>query len=476
MTESSKKILILDDEPNMRHMLAMLVEKEGYGVKSGADGEEGMALLAKHTFAFILCDVKMAKMDGMEFLQQSTELRGEATIIMMSAYGSIDLAIEAMKLGAYDFISKPFKADEVLLCLKKAEERENLKRENRLLKAQIGQGEGGLAFGVMLGNSQLMRQVFALAAKVARFDTTVLITGESGTGKELVARGIHFASSRASGPLVVENCGCVPENLLESVFFGHAKGAFTGADQDRQGLFVEANGGTIFLDEIGDLPAPLQVKLLRVLQEGEVRPVGSNEMIRVDVRVIAATARDLGLEVEEGRFRKDLFYRLNVVPIELPPLRQRSTDIPLLAQHFVEKYAQKMGLTVRGINKSGLKALMGYPWPGNVRELENAVERALVLADGEELGEEDFPFLRAGEFPCLEGTSFDGYSLKTAKKVWESHLISRTLRECLGNRSRAAELLEISYPSLLNKIKEYGVEVESLKTAGEGSDGQQKGA
>ena len=456
---TAKKILILDDEPNMRHMLSMLLSKEGYEVKTVADGQEGMALLANQVFDFILCDVKMPTMNGMEFLDTSAALRADATVIMMSAFGSIDLAIEAMKLGAYDFISKPFKADEVLLALKKAEERENLKQENRELKAQIRQATGDGGFGAMLGESQVMQDVFSLAAKVSRFDTTVLITGESGTGKELVARGIHFASSRAQGPLVIENCGCVPENLLESVFFGHIKGAFTGADQDRKGLFEEADGGTIFLDEIGDLPAPLQVKLLRVLQEGEVRPVGSNQVVEVDVRIIAATASDLEHEVEEGRFRKDLFYRLNVLPIELPPLRRRVSDIPLLAHYFVGKYSAKMELNVKGVSKNGLKALLKFPWPGNVRELENAVERALVLAESDELTEEDFPFLACDGLPCLPDGQFDGYSLKAAKKVWEASLINKTLQECNGNRSRAAKLLEVSYPSLLSKIKEYGIEV-----------------
>ncbi|MEN8140560.1 MAG: sigma-54 dependent transcriptional regulator [Thermodesulfobacteriota bacterium] len=454
-----KNILILDDEPNMRHMLTMLVTKAGYGVKAVGHGREGLALLANERFDFILCDVRMPEMDGMEFLQASQEARGDSTVIMMSAYGSMDLAIEAMKMGAYDFISKPFKSDEVLLALKKAEERENLKQENRALKARIDECEEGCTFGTMLGQSQAMAAVFSLAEKVARFDTTVLITGESGTGKELVARGIHLASNRAQGPLVVENCGCVPENLLESVFFGHVKGAFTGADQDHQGLFAQAQGGTIFLDEIGDLPLPLQVKLLRVLQEGEIRPVGGEAVEKVDVRVIAATARDLGQGVEEGSFRQDLFYRLNVLPIELPPLRRRGTDVPLLAQAFVEKYTAKMGLDVRGLSKEAIREMVRYPWPGNVRELENAVERALVLCEGAELKRDDFPFLVAGEAGRLGEAGFTGNSLKEAKRVWERSIIARTLKECDGNRSRAAELLEISYPSLLNKIKDYGIAV-----------------
>ncbi len=460
MTEEvSKKILILDDEPNMRHMLSVLLEKAGYQVTAGADGREGLDLLQHHFFDFILCDIKMPNMSGMAFLQASAELRGEATVIMMSAYGALDTAIEAMKLGAYDFITKPFKTDEVLLTLKKAEERENLKRENRSLKLQISQVKDEYRFGTMLAHSKAMRDVFRLAAKVAQFDTTVLVTGESGTGKELVARGIHFASRRATMPLVVENCGCVPENLLESLFFGHVKGAFTGADRDKKGLFEEADGGTIFLDEIGDLPLQLQVKLLRVLQEGEIRPVGASQSLHVDVRVVAATARDLAQEVEEGRFRQDLYYRLNVLPISLPSLRQRPADIPLLCDHFIAKFKDRMGSVASRIDKEAMKMLLKYPWPGNVRELENAIERALVLADDDTLVPANFPMLTDGASPCGGATLFEGYSLKEAKKVWEKSLIEKTLAACKGNRSRAAEMLELSYPSLLNKIKEYGVVV-----------------
>jgi two-component system response regulator AtoC len=457
MEEPRRKILILDDEPNMRHMLTVLVEKAGYQVTAAADGREGLDLLRHQACDFVLCDIKMPTMGGMEFLQASGPWRGEATVIMMSAYGSMDTAIEAMKMGAYDFISKPFKTDEVLLTLKKAEERENLKRENRSLKLQISEVKDDYRFGTMLAHSKAMRDVFRLAAKVAQFDTTVLVTGESGTGKELVARAIHFASNRAKMPLVVENCGCVPENLLESLFFGHVRGAFTGADHDKKGLFEEADRGTIFLDEIGDLPLLLQVKLLRVLQEGEIRPVGASHAIHVNVRVIAATARDLAQEVAAGRFRQDLYYRLNVLPITLPPLRKRPADIPLLCDHFIAKLKDRMGSVASRIDKEAMKMLLKYQWPGNVRELENTIERALVLADGDTLLPENFPMLSEGG--VVGAALFDGYSLKDAKKVWEKSLIEKTLAECRGNRSRAAEMLEVSYPSLLSKIKEYGVTV-----------------
>lgn len=459
-----KNVLILDDEPNMRHMLTTLLEKAGYVVTGGENGQEGLELLSHHDFDFILCDIKMPLMDGMKFLKQSQGVRGTATVIMMSAFGAVETAIEALKCGAYDFISKPFKTDEVLLTLKKAEERERLKSENVQLKKQISQVKDEYQFGTMLARSQPMRKVFSLAEKVARFDTTVLITGGSGTGKELVAKGIHFSSSRADQNLVIENCGCVPENLLESVFFGHKKGAFTGADQNRKGLFEEADHGTIFLDEIGDLPLNLQVKLLRVLQEGEIRPLGSDQSFTIDVRVVAATAKDLAQEVKEGRFREDLFYRLNVLPLHLPSLKQRPADIPLLCEHFIAKLNDKMGMNISGVNKGGMKLILQHVWPGNVRELENTMERAMVLAEADILCEDDFPGLCSAATPCVQAGMFDGYSLKDAKVVWEKSLIEKTLAECNGNRSRAAEMLEISYPSLLNKIKEYTIQVRSKKS------------
>ncbi|HSH12558.1 MAG TPA: sigma-54 dependent transcriptional regulator, partial [Desulfurivibrionaceae bacterium] len=303
----AKKLLIIDDEENMRHLLTVLTGSAGYRVTTAADGREGLDILARESFDFILCDVKMPRMDGMAFLKNAETYRAEATVIMMSAYGNIDLALEAMKAGAYDFISKPFKADEVLMALKKAEEREGLRRENLRLRDHLRKLEGDCQFASMIGRSRRMQEVFTLAAKVARFSTTVLITGESGTGKELIARGIHCASPRANQPMIPVNCGGIPETLLESELFGHVKGAFTGADRQHLGLFEEAGEGTIFLDEIGELPLPLQVKILRVLQENEIRPVGSAETRKVKARVIAATSRNLEEEVRRGVFRDDLY-------------------------------------------------------------------------------------------------------------------------------------------------------------------------
>ncbi|MFO7607021.1 MAG: sigma-54 dependent transcriptional regulator [Desulfurivibrionaceae bacterium] len=455
------RLLIIDDEQNMRHMLKIMAESNGYVTVTVEDGLKALALLRENEFDFILCDVKMPNMNGMDFLRASANCRGDATVIMMSAYGTIDLALEAMKGGAYDFISKPFKMDEVVMALRKAEERESLRRENQRLRNQLRNLEDGSKFAGMIGKSEPMRKVFELAEKVARYSTTVLITGESGTGKELVARGIHFASPRRDHPLVPVNCGGIPEALLESELFGHLKGAFTGADRSHKGLFEEAEGGTIFLDEVGELPLPLQVKILRVLQENEIRPVGSTETKKVDVRVIAATARNLEEEISRGLFREDLFYRLNVMPIHLPALREHPEDIPALCRYFIDIYNEELGMSVKGIGAGAMARLIELPWPGNVRELENIMERAMVLSDAEILGPEVLPDYPDNSADCLVRLDEqNGFSLKEAKKIWERKLIIGALRATSGNRSRAAEMLELSFPSLLAKIKAYGIEIK----------------
>ncbi|MDF1577285.1 MAG: sigma-54 dependent transcriptional regulator [Desulfurivibrionaceae bacterium] len=455
------RLLIIDDEQNMRHMLKIMTEGAGYSAVTAEDGLKALALLKENEFDFILCDVKMPNMNGMDFLQASAACRGDAPVIMMSAYGTIDLALEAMKGGAYDFISKPFKVDEVVMALRKARERENLRRENQHLRNRLRHLEGGSRFAGMIGKSEPMRAVFGLAEKVARYSTTVLITGESGTGKELVARGIHFASPRRARPLVPVNCGGIPATLLESELFGHLKGAFTGADRSHKGLFEEAAGGTIFLDEVGELPLALQVKILRVLQEGEIRPVGSTETRKVDVRIIAATARNLEEEISRGLFREDLFYRLNVMPIHLPALREHPEDIPLLCRYFIERFNEQLGMSVKGISAGAMAKLIELPWPGNVRELENIIERAMVLSEAEILGPEVLPDYPDNPDDCLvrlAGQS--GFSLKKAKKIWERKLITGALLATGGNRSRAAEMLELSFPSLLGKIKAYGIKIK----------------
>ena len=456
--DQSKQLLIIDDEANMRHMLRALLSKSGYQVETASDGREGLELTSQKAYDFVLCDLKMPNMGGMAFLEAVKPQLKTTTIIMMSAYGTVDTALDAMKQGAYDYISKPFKSDEVLLTLKKAEERESLKKENIHLKTKIRNIEKNYNFGNMIAKSKAMQAVFKLAEKVAHYNTTVLINGESGTGKELIARGIHFNGNRRQSPLVTINCGSIPENLLESELFGYRKGAFTGAERDKKGLFQEANGGTIFLDEIGELPTPLQVKLLRVLQENEIRPIGDAKTQTIDVRVIAATARDLSKEVENGAFRQDLFYRLNVLPIELPPLRKRPEDIPLLCQFFIEQFNQKLNKKIKGIAPAAMNRLMAHHWPGNVRELENIIERGVVYAEERILEDQDFPPTLGGESNAARIEKvFDGFSIKQAQRLIEKKLIIRALTETGGNRTRAAHLLEISHPSLLAKMKTYDI-------------------
>jgi len=455
-----KRLLIIDDEENMRHMLTAMLKNFGYQVETAGDGQQGLLLMDKSDFDFVLCDIKMPVMGGMAFLEAASKRKSETTIIMMSAYGSIETAIAAMKNGAYDYISKPFKADEVQMTLKKAEEREGLKKENRLLRQRISHIEENFSFRNMIGKSNTMKEVFKLVEKVAQYNTTVLISGESGTGKELIAKGIHLAGNRTGSNLVSVNCGGIPENLLESEFFGYKKGAFTGADRDKKGLFQEADKGTIFLDEIGELPLPLQVKLLRVLQESEIRPVGSTKSVQVDVRVIAATQKNLQEEVAKGHFREDLFYRLNVLSIHLPPLRDRLEDVPLLMDHFINKFNKQLGKSIRSVSPAAIAILLAYHWPGNIRELENIIERAVVLSDEDQILPELLPPALSDMLePAYDGEIERAYSLKYAKKMLEEKMIVRALKETHGNRTRASKLLEISHPSLLSKMKAYEIDL-----------------
>jgi len=456
--EKTYQILVVDDEVNMRHMLESLLTESGYAVDTAPDGAEALNRVSGKVYQFIFCDVRMPEMDGMNFLQSAQGMLENTNVIMMSAYGTIDTAVEAMKLGAYDYISKPFKADEILLALKKAEERERLKSENTRLRQQLKVIEESLNFGEMIGKSKAMQELFKLSAKVAHYETTVLISGESGTGKELVAQGIHFHGKRSKNSLIPVNCGGIPEALLESELFGYKKGAFTGADKDTKGLFEAASGGTIFLDEVGDLPLSLQVKLLRVLQDSQIRPVGDTKSKEIDVRVIAATSKNLTEEVEAGRFREDLFYRLNVMPIRLPPLIERPEDIPLLCQHFIDRYNRKFSKSVERLSAAAMNLLLKHRWPGNVRELENIIERTVVLAEGSVIETDLLPpeLASDGQSSRIEDI-FQGYSLKAGKVILEKNMIQRALEATGGNRTKAAELLEISHPSLLQKIKAYGL-------------------
>jgi len=456
---SVKRVLIVDDEENMRHMLQVMLNKAGYTAETAADGLKGLDFMEKENFHFILCDLKMPNMDGMNFLKKAREKHPEQTFIMMSAYGTIDTALDAIKIGAYDYISKPFKQDEVLLTLKKAEERERLKEENVRLQNKIKKIEQKYSFGNIVARSEAMAQVFELVSKVADHKTTVLITGESGTGKELIAKAIHSNGNRTSLPMVSINCGGIPENLLESELFGYKKGAFTDAVKDKPGRFEEANGGTIFLDEIGELPLALQVKLLRVLQEEEITPLGGTGSKKIDVRVITATSKDLYWEVEEGRFREDLFYRINVMKIHLPPLRERRGDIPLLIGYFIDIFNKKLKKNIEGLSSEAMPILMGYSWPGNIRELENVMERAALLAKGRWITPVELPSSVTSDRHVPSSVApEDNLSIKKASRRLERDLIHKALELTNGNRSKASKILEISRPMLISKIKKYKLE------------------
>jgi two-component system, NtrC family, response regulator AtoC len=456
-----KRILIIDDEESFRHMLSVILKKEKFDVDTASDGEEGLQKVMANSYDQVLCDIRMPRMDGLDFLKEVQKANLDPTLIMMSAYGTIDTAIEAMKLGAYDYISKPFKPDEIVLTLKKADERERLRKENELLRRAV---KKEYSFENILSKNEKMQKIFEVAKKVAPYKSTILIMGESGTGKELVARALHYHSDRSQSPFIPVNCGAIPENLLESELFCHAKGAFTDAIRTKKGLFEEADGGTLFLDEIGELPLQLQVKLLRVLQDGEIRRVGEGKPIQIDVRIVAATAKELIREVGEGRFREDLFYRLNVFPVHIPPLRERKEDIPLLVAHFIKKYNQTIGKNVTGIHPKALEVLLDYRWYGNVRELENTVERAIVLADGTEIEKKDLPVDIQGfqEKIQVPPATEEECSIKKASKALEINLIQRALKKTKGNHTHAARLLEISHRALLYKIKEYGIEEKEL--------------
>ncbi|MEM9194963.1 MAG: sigma-54 dependent transcriptional regulator [Myxococcota bacterium] len=449
------RVLVVDDEANIRLVLETLLKKSGYEVASAESAEAALQTLDPFDPDFVLADVRMPGMSGIELCRELSARNSEATVIMMSAYGSVDLAVEAMKAGAYDYVSKPFKKDEVLLALRKAEERESLRRENRALREAVRQGH---QFGKMLGKSEAMNRVFRTIEKVSEYKTTVLVQGESGTGKELVARALHETGARKGEAFVAVNCGAIPEALLESELFGHRRGAFTDATSDKRGLFEAADRGTLFLDEVGELPLPLQVKLLRAIQEGTIRRLGDTKDREVDVRLVAATVRNLESEVQEGRFREDLFYRLNVLQVWVPPLRERPEDVPLLVEHFVERCNARLGTQLRGVDSTARKHLLAYHYPGNVRELENIVERAVVLADGPFISEADLPErLSEPRDPIAAHLATGELSIKKTARFMEETLIRKALEKTNGNRTAASKILEISHRALLYKIKDYGI-------------------
>jgi len=463
-----RSVLVADDEASLRHVLSLVLQAQGYEVRAVSNGEEALAELETRDYDAVISDVRMPRVDGLTVLRRALARQPDLTFVMMSAYGQPDAALEAVAAGAFDYVSKPFKPEEVVLVLKKAEERRRLVTENRRLR-RSGADRGPL--DRIVGSSEAVKQLHKSILKLAPVTTTVLISGESGTGKELVARALHELSPRAAMPFVPVNCGAIPPGLVESELFGHARGAFTDARTAKRGLFAEADGGTLLLDEAGELPPAAQIKLLRFLQEGEIRAVGENRSEKVDVRVLAATHRDLGKLVERGEFREDLYYRLNVVNLSIPPLRARQQDVLELAKAFLLRFNRELNrqVPVTGFEPGAEELLSSYSWPGNVRELENAIERAVLLAEGtlvtvQALPERIWSTARAPERPPAPSRGEpvqEDLSLKRAMRSLEERYIRAALRKTRGNRTRASELLEISHRALLYKIKEYGIDADA---------------
>ncbi len=450
------KILVIEDKDSMAQMLKDALELEGYEVIVAKDGSEGIKRIKESKVDVVITDLKLPKKDGLEVLKASKEDNPLIPVIIMTAYGSIDTAVNAMKLGAYDFITKPLDLDHLLLLIKRSLSNQRLITENILLRDKFSDKVG---MPTIIGKSPKMLEVAENIQRVAPTKTTVLLLGESGTGKELFARAIHYLSPRKDNPFVPINCAAIPRELLESELFGHEKGAFTGAEERKLGKFELASSGTVFLDEIGEMDMSLQSKLLRTLQEGEIERVGGTKPIKVDVRIIAASNKNLQDAVAKNTLREDLYYRLSVFPIVIPPLRERREDIPMLVEHFISKYNAEMNVQKKGIMEDAMKTLMNYEWKGNVRELENVIERAMILSDGEMITAKEISLAPVGpsvmDFP-LDGTLDE--VAKTALRIAESRRIKKALHDAGGNKSRAAELLKVSYKTLLTKIKEYGIE------------------
>jgi two-component system response regulator PilR (NtrC family) len=452
-----ERILVVDDEQSLRDFLTILLRKEGYRCEAAADVAEAGTLLKGEEFDLVLTDLKLPDGSGLDVLATAKEAHPDSEVIVITAFGTAETAVEAMKGGAYDYLTKPFKVEEIRVTVQKALEKGALARENRELRRRL---EGSSPGGEILGRSPPMQEVFRVLERVAPTGVTVLIYGESGTGKELVARRLHSLSGR-KGRFVAVNCSAIPEGLIESELFGHVKGSFTGAVADKPGLFEEAQGGTLFLDEVGELPLTLQPKLLRVLQEGRIKRVGGNREIAVDVRIVSATNRELRSEVGSGRFREDLFYRLNVVAIEIPPLRERREDIPVLAQHFLKKYAEAFGRPVRGFSREVLETLERYGYPGNVRELENLVERAVALEPGEYLSRDSLSAELLGNSHGRPNASLEipeeGIDLEATLESVERRYLESALRRTGGNRTEAAKLLGCSFRSLRYRLDKLGI-------------------
>lgn len=459
MSIKKNRVLVIDDDASIRELLSSILTSRNYLVDQAVNGREGLALVESNLYDHIITDISMPVMDGLTFLENLAEKNIHVPVTVISAHSEIENVRQAFKLGADDFIEKPFQSPEtVLLTLQKVEEKDNLALENKRLRQEV---DSSYSFERIVSRSTKMLDIFKTIRKIADYKTSILVTGESGTGKELIAKAIHYNSIRKKKPIIDINCGGIPETLLESELFGHVKGAFTDAYRPKKGLFEEADGGTLFLDEMGELPVALQVKLLRVLQEDEIRPLGDSKIVKVDVRIITATSRNLRNEVNKGNFREDLFYRINVLCLEIPPLRERREDIPLLVDHFIEKYNRRLGLKIRKTAADCLQCMLDYDWPGNVRELENVIERAMALSDDEDILVADMlpPELYQSKGVADDNFSyFETLSIKKNSRKLEKYLITKALEETRGNKTRAAVILEISLPALLYKIKEYKID------------------
>ncbi|MCC6276542.1 MAG: sigma-54-dependent Fis family transcriptional regulator [Oligoflexia bacterium] len=455
------RILVVDDEESIREFLDIMLKKEGYEVTLAEDGKKAQELLKKKSFNMVISDLQMPHVTGIELLKYSKDLTPDTVFMMITAFGTTETAVEAMKLGAYDYITKPFKIDEVRILIANALKSKKLETENIQLKKELNKEN---SFNNIIGNSPPMHKIFDLIQRVSQTATNVLITGESGTGKELIAKAIHYNGPLKDRPFVTVNCGAIPETLMESEMFGHKKGSFTGAIVDKVGLFEVANGGTLFLDEIGELPLSIQVKLLRAIQERVIRMVGGTDDIKVEVRIVAATNRDLEAEVKAGRFREDLFYRLNVIQIKSPNLRDRREDIPILAKHFLDKYNSRLSKGIKSISVEAMETLKKYDYPGNVRELENIIERTVALEAGATILPESLPPLVStsgggrrivSAFEIEVGE--DGLDLEKVVGQIEKEILIKAIHRANGVKKRAAKLLGITFRSMRYRVEKYGL-------------------
>ncbi|MGC8594384.1 MAG: sigma-54-dependent transcriptional regulator [Candidatus Kryptoniota bacterium] len=449
---SDISVLVVDDDVNMLAMLEKFLKRAGYSVQTTSDSVNALAMVEENQYDIIITDIQMPRATGMDLLKRVRDLGRDSMVVMITAFGSVDSAVNAMKAGAYDYISKPFNIDEILALLERATQQRRLEREVELLRQEV---EKKYSFSNIIGKSKAMQDIFDLIQRISHARSNVLITGKSGTGKELIAKAIHYNSDRKAMPLVTVNCSAIPESLLESELFGHEKGAFTGAVTSRRGLFETANGGTLFLDEIGDMPLGSQAKLLRVVETGEVRPVGSDDVKKVDVRIIAATHRDLKELIKHDQFREDLFYRLNVISILVPDLRERPEDIPILIDHFVKKYGDQFGKPNIKFSKEAINCLMRYPWPGNVRELENVIERTVALSSTDVIDCRDLPdhLFQMKSTDMIEELASESMPLSEIEKRYIMKILQRTN----WHQSKAAQILGIDRKTLYRKIKEYNL-------------------